>query len=442
MGFQWQELFGAAPFVALNNRERPYFGLDPVQEDWDATRFVSKTNSCYTRTTVYWCGDEIRKVVCEENGLPEGAEAPSFQSVTEYDTCLKTENRQRLLPLTGRGKPKPVTPSAIGAATPLGCSFFFCAENLHHPAPRVRLLAYNARNHLELAVGEEDRLAEVRNDADFHRFMDYYIESCPADYMERVHRLRTQPHQTVKYRAGDVFRIELDRFTYAYGLITGRVREMEKWPELPKTHSLRGLMMVPILVRYYDLVTENPALTPEELAAFPLGRVDVCGDNDIIWGTHRLVGHRALRSEDIEFRLVCKKIGAMNAHSTLHTYELLSTLGMIPRDGAYNLYVEWGTASTVLPYAQISEALKEALRPYRDPNASVKPGIFPDFAGSHYISKNNLLDPAWAGARQELFRCLGLAPDADFDAFAAVFGGLSKQQLLQKLQPEGKEKRL
>lgn len=54
--------------------------------------------------------------------------------------------------------------------------------------------------------------------------------------------------------------MELDRTHYCYGIITGTIKKFTAMPELPEKHSLRQLMMVPIMVRAYQLITEDPNL--------------------------------------------------------------------------------------------------------------------------------------------------------------------------------------
>ena len=38
-------------------------------------------------------------------------------------------------------------------------------------------------------------------------------------------------------------------------------------------------MMVPIMVRFYDVCTTDDNLSFEELSELPLGRVEICGDS-------------------------------------------------------------------------------------------------------------------------------------------------------------------
>ena len=428
---RWNALFGADFFIRVTNEERRYLALDPIRKDWEITQYWSKTNYYYSRVTVFWSGNEIRKVIWEENKLHSETKAPILRLISEFDTCLLTENRRMLLPLTARGKPKPVTPSNIRSVDPFGCTFYFAVDG--GDVQTARMGVFHARNDGELPIGEIDRIMMLHNDEDFHRFMEYYMASCPADYFQRVEHLRTAKHQTVRYQTGDVFRIAIDRFRYCYGLITGKVLEIRKWPELPEFHSLRNLMTVPVMVRYFALTTERADLTAEELSQYPLGRVDICSDNDVIWGRHRIVDHKRLTEDDIEFNLVCTKIKHISPHVTTHTFDSLSDTPLYPEKDPYQLYVEWGTASVIIPFDQISELLKTCLQNYRDPHGSVNMHIFPDFADTNRFREENLLNPANTAMKAELFRCIGLAPDADFDAFAEAFHGLKKKEICERI---------
>lgn len=248
-----------------------------------------------------------------------------------------------------------VTATNILAVQPMGCGFHFHLDTARGVS--VSMSIYNDRNHKQIATGEWNWINQIRNDADFHEFMRYYMETCPPDYFDRIRAMRESEHVTVKYRTGDIFRMEVDRFHYCYGIITGQIKEIRKWKELPEHHSLRSLMMVPNMVRYYDLTTTDANLSLEELSSIPLGRVDICGDNDIIWGTHTIIGHKELQEDDIEFNLVCTKTQGLSANSTVHTYDFLILQGIGEYPKSFQLFVEWGTATTILPFEKISEKL-------------------------------------------------------------------------------------
>lgn len=290
MATKWGALFGNEFYLVITNEERKYMGVNPVESSWDISQFYSKTNLWHKRTSIFWHDDTIKKIIYEEKRISDNVII--YESIMEYDTELRTENREWLLPLTVRGKKKKISATNILVVNPFGCEFHFYLDTANKTS--VGMAICNRRNNKEIAIGEADRISKIRNDADFHEFMKYYMETCPVKYFEKIKELRESRHVTIKYKTGDVFRMELDRFHYGYGIITGQVKEILKWKELPENHSLRKLMMVPIMVRFYDVCTKDENLSVEELSELPLGRVEICGDNDIIWGTHKIIGHKEL----------------------------------------------------------------------------------------------------------------------------------------------------
>ena len=50
-----------------------------------------------------------------------------------------------------------------------------------------------------------------------------------------------------------------------------------------------------------------------------------------------------------------------------------------------------------------------------------------------YAYKYNLLNPENDGFRKELFTCLGLPENADFDSFNNAFGGLDRERICERI---------
>ena len=76
----------------LNNEQRKYLGLIPVEEDWELVKLDYKYEDIY----FYFYGDIIRKKI-------------SLSENSYYETELNektTENRTMILPKTARGKIK------------------------------------------------------------------------------------------------------------------------------------------------------------------------------------------------------------------------------------------------------------------------------------------------------------------------------------------------
>ena len=438
MKWDWDELFGNEFLVELKNEERKYFCLDPIAPDLETAVYFSKTNLWYKRTTVYWRGNTIIKIIIESNRMLSDGRI-NFRSYEEYDTELQTENRTAILPLTAKGKPKKVSAANILAVTPFGCCFS-CRIDSTHEASKTQISAGNPRGNRSLPIGERERIGAIRNNDDFRAFVEDYVATCPPDYFDRVKAIRQAKHITVKYHLGDVFRIKVDRFRYCYGIITGEVSKIKSWKELPETHSLRSYMTVPILVRYYDLITENGEMTVSDLRDIPLSHVVICSDGDIIWGRHQIIGNKPLTEDDIAFHLICTKYVSRNRHATVFSQEFLMSQKIAPVPESYRVHIEWGTAVAELSSDQLSDRLKAYLENYHSPFGGVALGIEPYILTASEEErktlpavKGNLLEEANRDMKNELFACLGLDPDASFDEFAVKFGGLSRATILKKM---------
>lgn len=438
MKWNRESLFGSDYYIEIKNDERKYFGLDEISPDWEKSEFFSKTNICYDRTVVYWDNDTIKKVITEEVRM-NSENVILCRYYSEYDTVIKTEGREMIYPLTSRGKMKKVTASNILNITPFGCLFYFNLD-LRSEKPRASMGAFNPRNNQYLAVGEEEKICGILTPEDFRKFIEEYTQTCPKDYFDRVNRMRTEKHKTIKYRPGDIFRVEVDRFRYCYGIITGEILKIQKWPELPERHSLRALMTVPLMIRFFELVTTDGNLKAEDLKNIPLDRVQICSDNDIIWGTHPIVDHKELDCDDIEFNLICAKFLSESRICTVFTHDNLIKDNLIAMPEEFKIHAEWGTAKTILPYEQISDKLKELLAGYHSPHGGVSTRIHPsvlllseDKKSEYYNYKYNLLNKHNQHIKDELFTCLGLSKNSGFDDFAEKFGGLNKAEILKKI---------
>ena len=430
----WNKKIGDQFLITLTNEERIYLGLSPIFPEWGIIAYHSKTNLWYTRVTAFFEGNTIIKVISERKRVLDDGTV-NYENYVEYDTNLITADRKQLLPLTSRGKAKLLSVSNINAVTPFGCQLSITLES----GEDTKLHLSNPRANKIFAIGEEDSISSICSDTDFHTFMKNYIATCQNDYFDKLEAFKSAKKVTVNYKPGDIFRMELDRTRYCYGIITGEIKKLKAMPELPEKHSLRQLMMVPIMVRPYQLITDSPNLKADDLRHIPLGRVEIVGDNDIIWGTHAIVDHKPLDANDLEFNFVCTKIISHSQHATLFTQDMFIRDGMIPRQ-EYTLYIEWGFAQTNLYYDQLSDKLKELLLDYRSPHGGVAMSIDPRTAvpdqkhRQYYSYRKNLLNPENQEFLNEIFACLGLNANTTFDQFAKKFGGLTLQEIISRMK--------
>lgn len=424
--------------VMLTNEERRYLALDDLRPEWESVSLFSVTHWRKKRTVLFYDGDTIVKVIFEECSIDDGK--VWWKSYCEYDTRLATNGRKLLLPLTARGRAKPITSANVRAILPFGCQVDIYLEE-HESEMWVR----NPRNGQKIPLGKEKRIRDILSDHDFHEFMRYYISTCPEDYFERISELRSMEHQTVRFGAGDIFRCQTDREHYTYGIILGKTREIEKWDELPAEHSFRHLLAQPIIVRMYDFVTTDREMTAERLSRIPLRPPEIYCDEDILWGAHPIAAHKKLVPEDIQFPFHAAKRMAGLQNCSPHTSEQLAKVfgAYLPEDGGslISLYVEWGFVSFDIPWDNVPDAVRKILDEGSYSNVGAALSISGAYCGRTLADilretprnriRFDLLLPENREKFNLIMNCLGLPDDCSFDEFAERFGGISRQRYIE-----------
>jgi hypothetical protein len=381
----------------LTNEQRPYFGLDPVRDEWEEVEVKPGTTVFYDQEEV------IRKVIKFD---------PFYRfDYTEFDTIMATRNRTTILPKTEKGKEKKITPTNIVAPTPSGCrvNFRLTSERLGSG-----IYADNPRNRINLPIDSDDNIHTLD---ELRHWITHYIGTCPSDYFNKVDRMRTMSHRTIKYKAGDVFRFEIDRMHYGFALIIGEKKKLS--PLLPAGHHWNSLMTVPILFRFYELKTTDKDLPIEEIFSYPLLRAEFMSDDDIIWGTHDIVGHKQLEEKDIDF--------------PMHLSFLREN------HGPHVLRFSWGLGTAIADNPLDMEEVRTTLEdtPQRDFSNSGVALTLPMYelirvlnSEPQFGERRDLLHPNNLQKRQMVYEWFGFHEEMDLDTFNLQYNGYTRQQYI------------
>lgn len=285
--------------IHLTNEQRYYYGLSPIDEKWEKVVKYSVTWNLKKRSEIFFEGNIIKKMIFEQKYTGEG-EKPGGNYYEEFDLDEETENQTLLIPKTSRGRKKPWTPSLLMAPT-------YMREQLH-----VKLAddtdcvsSFNSQNDQYLPLPK----GKVQCAEDFEEYTKKYIASLPDDYDQVIADFHEKKRITVKCQPGDIFRVAISPTTYTYGLILGIGRDVLKWDQVPKNHPIQNIMAQPIMFRQYQIITENRNMTPEELKDIPMYPMDMAQDNEILWNTYPITGHKKLEEKDIDLGFACSKSG-------------------------------------------------------------------------------------------------------------------------------------
>lgn len=269
----------------LTNLERKYFGLNPIKENWERVD-IKETY------TIYFDGDCIRKTI-------SFSDADNRIDYQEKDTLILTKNRQIVLPKTDKGKEKKLNYSSVSSINPSGCIFSMnLMFDFNGTKYSSNVRARNNTNSLELPINSDNNLATIE---EYRSWLKKYIETCPKDYFEKVDKMKNTHHKTMKYYNGDIFRFEIDREYYGFGLIIGQLQKIKKDKIINDRHAFYSTMTVPLIVRLYKFKTKDKGLAINEITKNKLLDPFIMSDNCVIWGLYDIVGSKELTENDIEF---------------------------------------------------------------------------------------------------------------------------------------------
>lgn len=390
--------------IEFDYGERPYFALDEIDPSWEKLTMFSTTYNMHKRTVFFFDKDVIRKIIYEE--VVEGGNGGFKKaSYSELNTEIVTKNRNTILPKTERGREKSLTPTNAMNGGFTECHFNIVFATDKEPC---HMYCANAKNVQYLHfMGHVD----IKDNNDFRKYVEKYMMNSPKNHMERIERIRNSQHVTVKFTAGDIFRVEFDYRYYGYGIILGKIRQLEKWDEIPKEHIFRKQMTQPIIYRMYDIVTEDGNLKKEDLQDIELLPLDIAQDNEIIWGTYPIIDTKILEQKDIDLPFMIEPLKGNKTNK---------------------VRITWGTAIIELDSEKVPELLNSRTDTY---------GVSLCMNFNYLLSKHGYM-PADLYAntfkhlrntelKRKLAEYLGEDENFDMDDFARRFGGLTRKQYIE-----------
>ncbi len=382
--------------IDLTDRERYYYGLSPIDPTWEKEVRYSTTHSLYKRNEIYFEGDVVKKLIYEEyNSIS------NIRGYIEADMDVPTNGRKFILPKTDKGRQQPLTPSLLQTPAYMQGQLHVNLGGRYSGAS-----SFNSANDQQLPLPYE----MLNSREDFKRYTENYIASCPEDYEEQLDNFRNSRRVTVKFRCGDIFRVQLTPTLYTYGLILAKVRELEKWDEIPPQHPIRSMMAQPIVYRQYAIVTDNPCMTADVLSQIPLLEMEIAQDNEILWNTYPIICRKKLTASDIDLGF-----GLYEADNTVVWGLSLHRFDDKSPDISENLNINTiysGSDGAKVKAYSMGMAISVQRNDYK-------------------IGEIPLPETASEIWKRKIAEALGLSPDNACDEFAQRFGGITRKQFIQ-----------
>lgn len=366
----------------LNNHQRRYFGLDPIASHWN--RVILKGDMHRPDSILYFDGDTIkRRIISTEKEYKEA----------HYNE--QTRNREVLLPKTSRGKEQKLNASTFEKRTPIG---------------------------VYLSVGEYGDLTigSLTSQTSFYRrlweypvqkglkptdLIDEFIQNSPENHFEEIEKFRQLKRQNLKFKQGDYFCFKLNRTEFGFGRILMDIDKVRKTNVLPLDHKLFWLMGKPVLVQLFVFASSTKNVDLQILKSQSVLPASVMMDNAFFYGEYQVIDYEPIADEAYDF-----PISFYYGFTDYNAPEICT--------------LQWGFIHLEMKRSDfdkhISSKLQQVLKEnelkhntigfspaydnFEINNALKGIGIDPN----HWIWKEDLRNPKWEEAKNELFTIFGL----------------------------------
>lgn len=268
--------------MELTNEQRKYLGLELIEPNWERVEIPNNSVNPELSTgkeILFFDGDVLRKVISlHSNG-----------HLHERSYSLRTQDdRTMIAPLTEKGKPKYLNGVNIQRCTPYGMYFYYNGAILI--ANYTTQKTYYSSAFAGIPGMDQKELQE---------FLDKWITDTTSEDLDEIQAFAHAKRCHCKYKEGDVFRFKYDRKQYGYGRILFDVQKYMK--EGGKFWNI--LMGKALCVSVYQIITENPNVSIEDLQKLPSCPSAYMMDNRFFYGEYEIIGNAPV-SENADYPIM------------------------------------------------------------------------------------------------------------------------------------------
>lgn len=370
----------------LDNKQREYFGLDPILENWDRVQF--KGDTYRPDSFLFYDGDVIKKHVISTDA-----------EYKEYQYNDKTRNREYLLPKTKRGKEKKLTPAVLEARHPTGIYLSITSKGGLKIASYTTHTTFYSRNW------------EIKESSErIEKLVKEFIIKSPHSHFSQIDSFRKAKRKNVNYKSGDFFSFKISRNEYAFGRILLDINRARKKKLLPENHGLSLLMGPPVLIKLYAFISERQTVDINFLKSQKSLPSDYIMDNVLFYGEYKIIGHLPLEPNEFDFPISYGR-----------------RIDQVP-----NVFLQWGLIHLELPmknfnkftsienenlpnpYGYYGIGYRSKFGSFEIADAINNEGNFNYSYCEHYKTDYDLRNPKNAKIRYKILKRFGLNPSKDY----------------------------
>ena len=283
----------------LNNEQRKYLGLIPVEEHWELVKF---DNGIY----YYFEDDIIRKEIKVSKNYYHEAELNEKTA----------ENRTMILPKTKRGKIKKFNYTATQSFSPFGTYFTFSIDG-------VIIANYTSqRTYYSEIFSEKEKISLD----DLKKWLDKWMKETTEEDLEEIEEFKNAKRKHCKFKEGDFFAFKLSRREWCFGRILMDVSKLRKDEnfEKNKNYGLAHLMGKPLIIKVYQKISDNKNVDLKDLSECLALPSQPIMDNIFYYGEAVILGNLPLKPEENDmFISVSESISGIDKNIAYLQYGLI-----------------------------------------------------------------------------------------------------------------------
>ena len=283
----------------LNNEQRKYLGLIPVEEHWELVKF---DNGIY----YYFEDDTIKKEIKVSKNYYHEAELNEKTA----------ENRTMILPKTKRGKIKKFNYTATQSFSPFGTYFTFSTDG-------VIIANYTSqRTYYSEIFSEKEKISLD----DLKKWLDKWMKETTEEDLEEIEEFKNAKRKHCKFNEGDFFAFKISRREWCFGRILLDVSKLKKDENFKKNknYGLTNLMGKPLIIKVYHKISDNKNIDLKELSKCLALPSQAIMDNIFYYGEAIILGNLPLKPEENDmFISVSESISGIDKNIAYLQYGLI-----------------------------------------------------------------------------------------------------------------------
>ena len=307
-----------SPPFALNNEQRKYFALTPINDDWDV---VQLKDNVY----LYFDGDVLRKSI-----------TVSEKSYLENElNRLTSDNRTMLPPLTERGKPKKLNYTGFDSISPE--SMYFRWDGI---GGRLGVGNYTTQQSYFTSVGSG---TAYQTWDDVQKWVAAWVTDSTDDDLDDLEDFRTTKRKNIKIKEGDFFAFKIGRRQYGFGRVLLDVRKVRKEVrsgKIKEAHNgFKMWMGQPLIVKVYKKISDCLSVDISELSCTPAFLSQQIMDNRLFYGEYAIIDNLPLKTEEMDFPILMGNLRRSQTQD--NTLRICFQYGLIYLEALQDEYMDY-----------------------------------------------------------------------------------------------------